>query len=169
MFSIFHTSSCGSTLLACLLSKSISSYSEPDWVTEIFTYKDLNEKIERAKECHKPNTLVKYSSLVCEIAPHIEGKKVFLYRNLEDHIKKKQECGCIVGSVAHEAKLWHKRFGYILDSDNVLFIEANHFFDNQQEVVKKVCDHFGIEYIPIEIDFHVKKAGYHHTNIPINI
>lgn len=170
MFSIFHTSSCGSTLLTCLLSKSIKSYSEPDWISEIFTYgEDLNKKLDRIKDCHKSNTLVKYSSMVCEVAPHIEGKKIFLYRNLDDHIKKRQECGCIVGSVSYEAKLWHKRFGYILDSSDVLFIEANYFFNNQQEVAKKACDHFGIEYIPIEIDFHVKKAGYHHTNTPINI
>ena len=168
MFSIFHTSGCGSTLLACLLSKSLPSYSEPDWVTELFIYKGLDEKIKRIKECHKPNTLIKYSSMICEIAPHIEGKKVFLYRNLNDHLKKKLE-HLFAKSAPEEAKLWHQRFGYILDSEDVLFIEANHFFDNQQETAKKVCDHFGIEYIPIEIDFHVKKAGYHHTNTPINI
>jgi AAA15 family ATPase/GTPase len=30
-YSIFHTSRCGSTLLACLLSKSIPTLAEPSW------------------------------------------------------------------------------------------------------------------------------------------
>ena len=164
MYSIFHTSSCGSTLLTCLLSKSIASYSEPDWVNEVYWMENLDEKINRVKECHKQNTLVKYSSKLYEIAPYFDNKKVFIYRNFDDHLIKLNP-----DNKHDEAVLWNKRFEHLINSHNVLYIEYNYFIKNQQSTAQKVCNHFGIEYIPIEIDFHVKKAGYHHTNTPINI
>ena len=43
MYSIWHTSHCGSTYLACLLSKSTPTYSEPTWCRK-------DEIIERYKE-----------------------------------------------------------------------------------------------------------------------
>jgi len=166
MFAIFNTSRCGSTLLTCLLSKSVTSYSEPDWLHEICDIQDMSKKIEMIKQFHKPNTLIKYSSMHCDVAPHLDCKKVFLYRNFDDHLKKLNPHP---QTKHYEATFWNERFTHMLKSQDVLFIESNYFLNNQQEIAKKVCNHFNIEYVPIEINFHVKDAGYLHTNTPIDI
>jgi len=164
MYSIFHTSHCGSTLLACLLSKSIPTLTEPSWSHDIRFVESIEDKLKLVEANHKQNILVKYSSLVCDIAPHIEGKKVFLYRDYQDHINKLQPI-----DKEQESLFWCFRFANLIKAKDVLFIESNYFLNNQQQVVKEVCDWFDIEYIPIEINFHVKQTGYNHKNEPIKI
>ena len=169
-YSIFHTSYCGSTLLACLLSKSIPTLTEPDWSHKAREINDLWEKVDFVKLNHPNNTLVKYSSLICEVMPHIEDKKVFLYNNFEDHLRKLQS---VIPSddfnMHYEGIEWAKRFTWASLSNHALYLQSNFFLNNQQEACKLVCDHFDIEYKPIEIDFHVKIAGYNHRNEPIAI
>ena len=50
-----------------------------------------------------------------------------------------------------------------------MYIESHYFINNQQEVAKEICDWFEVTYVPVEIDFHVKQAGYNHNNIPIKL
>ena len=78
-YSIFHTSQCGSTLLATLLKEKKITYSEPPWSCRIDMLNILSAEDE---------TIVKYpsfASLVCRILP---GKKVFIFRGLNDHLEK---------------------------------------------------------------------------------
>lgn len=164
MYSIFHTSHCGSTLLACLLSKSILTLTEPSWSHKIRFMDSIEDKVKLVEANHTKNTLVKYSSLVCDVAPHISGKKVFLYREYQDHISKLQSV-----DKKQEGLFWCFRFANLIKAKDVLFIEYNYFLNNQQQVAKEVCDWFGIEYIPVKIDFHVKQAGYNHQDKPIKL
>jgi hypothetical protein len=164
VYSIFHTSHCGSTLLACLLSRSVPTLTEPRWSHDIKFVDSIEDKVKLVEANHKENTMVKYSSLVCDIAPHIMGKKVFLYRNFQDHINK-----LLPTDQEHEAMFWCFRFINLIKTKDVLFIECNYFLNNQQQVAKEVCDWFGIDYVPVEIDFHVKQAGYNHRDNPIEI
>jgi hypothetical protein len=167
VYSIFHTSHCGSTLLACLLSKSVATLTEPKWSHDIRFVEGLEDKVKLVKNNHKENTLVKYPSLVCEIAPFIDGKKVFLYKNFEDHLCKMR---AVHGkSDKDHAMFWCFRFANLIKAKDVLFIECNYFLNNQQQVAKEVCNWFGIDYVPVEINFHVKQAGYNHRDEPIKI
>lgn len=167
MYSIFHTSHCGSTLLSCLLSKSIPTLTEPKWSHEIKVIDNIKNKLKLVKNNHKQNILVKYPSFVCEIAPFVDGKKVFLYKNFEDHLCKMRAVH--EGNDKDHAMFWCFRFANLIKSKDVLFLESNYFLSNQQEAAKKVCDWFGIDYVPVEIDFHVKQAGYNHKDEPIEI
>lgn len=159
-YSIFHTSRCGSTLLACLLSKSIPTLAEPSWACQQIDKIDFNKD-------HLDGHLVKYPSRAYQLMPTIKSRIVFLYRNLDDHLKKLQS----VRQINHreEAFLWALRFFYATQVENILFIESNYFFNNKKETCELVCSHFGIEYKPFEINFHVKDAGYLGKDTVINI
>ena len=162
MYSIFHTSYCGSTLLACLLSKSVPTVTEPWWSHEIRKETNIDKKIDLHKYNHVYGMLVKYPSLTCDIAPYVNGKKVFLYRNFKDHIKKLNS-----NNIQYESILWSSRFLSMSNSKDVLFIESNELFDNKNEVCNRVCNHFNIEYKPIDIEFHVKQHGFNMRDYPI--
>lgn len=164
MYSIFHTSHCGSTLLACLLSKSVPTVTEPKWSHEIRMTDSLETKVALHSSNHTDGLLVKYSSLVCEIAPHVKGKKVFLYRNFQDHIEKLNPV-----DTQAEAMLWCFRFSNLAKANDVMYIESHYFLNNQQEVAKAVCEWFGVTYTPVEIDYHVKQAGLNHRDTPIQL
>lgn len=167
MYSIFHTSHCGSTLLSCLLSRSIPTITEPKWSHDIQFVDNIKDKLKLIEANHKKNMLVKYSSLVCDIAPYVKGKKVFLYKNFEDHLSKMRSVHG--GLDKTHGMFWCKRFAHLIMADDVLFLESNYFLNNQQQATKEVCDWFGIDYVPIEINFHVKQAGYNHRDEPIKI
>jgi hypothetical protein len=142
----------------------VPTLTEPSWSHSIRFIDNIDDKLKLVKENHKDNILVKYSSLVCDIAPHIKGKKVFLYRDYQDHINKLHPL-----DKEQESLFWCFRFANLIKSKDVLFIECNYFLNNQQQVAKEVCNWFDIEYIPIEIDFHVKGAGFNHRDQPIKI
>lgn len=150
-YSIFHTSRCGSTLLACLLSKSIPTLAEPSWscnpIEDIYPNKN-----------HTDGHLVKYPSKAYQIIPHINSKIVFLYRNFDDHLKKLESVKEI--NRQEEAFLWSSRFFYATQASDIIFVESNYFLNNQKETCQLICDYFGIKYNPIEINFHVKDAGF---------
>ena len=162
MYSIFHTSFCGSTLLACLLSKSIPTVTEPSWTHKLKVEKDLNTKLDIVNRYHTNGLLVKYPSLTCDIAPHINGKKVFLYQDFKDHLKKLNKDYQDI-----ETKLWTNRFLYLTSSKDVLFINSKELFSNQEDVCIKICNHFNIEYQPVNINFHVKEYGFNMKDYPI--
>jgi len=162
-YSIFHTSHCGSTLLACMLSSSVDTITEPKWSHDIVSTNDMTKKIQLIKDNHKDHLLVKYSSLCTEVAPNIDGKKVFLFRNILDHLNKLQ------GNI-QEAKFWLYRWNNLLESSDVLCISFEQFMEDKHKACKEICKHFEIEYKPVkDIDFHVKQAGYNHNDNPIRI
>ena len=159
-YSIFHTSFCGSTLLACLLSKSINTLAEPSWACLPIDQVDFNKN-------HIDGQLVKYPSMAYKLIPNIDSKIVFLYRNFDDHLNKLESVREI--NRQEEAFLWSLRFSYATQAKDIIFIESNYFLNNQKETCQLICDYFGIEYKPIEINFHVKDAGYLGKDTVINI
>lgn len=156
-----------------MLSRSIDTVTEPKWSHKIRFTEDLEAKLKLVKDNHKDNLLVKYSSLCTEVAPHIEGKKVFLYRNFESHLKKldtENTKGGQFENMLYEANFWNFRFSNLINAKNVMFIDSDYFLSNQHKVAEQVCGWFEIEYKPLpDIDFHVKHAGYNHNNSPIKI
>jgi len=169
-YSIFHTSHCGSTLLACLLSKSIPTITEPDWVHKAVNIQTLEEKVKFVNKHQKENILVKYASLICDVMPDVSGKKVFLYRNFEDHLRKLGSHGNPNFNIQKEAIFWAQRFLHATISQDVLYLQTEYFLNNKEEALNQVCDHFGIEYKPTkDINFNVKEAGFNHRNKPIKL
>ena len=146
-----------------MLSSSVDTVTEPKWSHEIRFTNDMAKKIQLIKDNHKDNLLVKYSSLCTEIAPNIDGKKVFLFRNILDHLNKLQ-------GDTQEAKFWLYRWTNLLDSSDVLFMSFEQFMEDKHKACELACNHFEIEYKPVkDIDFHVKQAGYNHNDTPIRL
>jgi hypothetical protein len=188
MYSIFHTSHCGSTLLSALLSKSVPTLNEPLWS---HTLKDLEDPISAIEELHLEGTLVKYSSVYCRLMNQIEGKKVFLYRGLASHVKKLKDHPDDIAFHFEAMKdhlngrfhninvegsdtlkcaiLWADRCFSAIDSKDVLSINADDLFEDPQRVAKKVCRFFEVEYVPTDITYNVKEAGLNHTDQVINL
>jgi hypothetical protein len=185
-YSIFHTSHCGSTLLASILSKSIPTLTEPSWSHEL---KDKKDPISYINENHLNGHLVKYSSVYCHLMPQVEGKKVFLYRPLVSHTKKLKNSldtpfhlSAMTPNLHNKTKswdmgntettiqtlLWMDRCFWAMEAKDLLLIDAKDLFEDQQKVAKKVCRFFEIEYIPVEINYQVKLANLNHSNEPIN-
>lgn len=194
-FSIFHTSHCGSTLLASLISKSIQVYSEPDWSHQIILKENDDEIRDYITKNHLDNTVVKYSSVYCYASPHLPDPKVFLYRKMKHHMQKYLLHGDAMfktvgwnlnvmgkhhhpvveqlplsGSHLHAcAYLWVDRFLWIKEATNVLWLDSDDFFDNPKGIAEQVCNHFQIPYTTLDIPFNVKTAGLNHTSSPINV
>lgn len=187
MYSIFHTSQCGSTLLGALLSKSLPTRNEPDWSHKIA---EQTNPLEFVKQNASDNEIIKYPSVYCYLMPQIEGKKVFVYRSLASHIKKLKDSPDLVfhlnamtpnlhrktqgwdmgtTETTIQTLLWMDRCFWTIDSKDVLLINAQDLFEDQQKVAKKVCAHFGIEYVPIEINYDVKTAELNHTDNAIEL
>ena len=72
---IYHTSHCGSTLMASLLMRSCLVYSEPKWIEELIKDAEKNNSLDK-------NTVIKFPSSFCCHARKFQGKKVFLFRKL---------------------------------------------------------------------------------------
>jgi len=194
-YSIFHTSNCGSTLLATLLRNSIETYSEPTWIDKIYlqktdeflreyNYEKWDDIIKRKKLFHKDNTLVKYPSYASFLSNMVSGKKIFLYRDLRDHMEKitSQDKGNTLfrrisyhyeifklrnlypdvkpkNDIQKMAFVWAHHLLDISKSQNVLFLKSNDFFLHPIEIVNKVTKFFDIT--PVKdfdpLSFHVKK------------
>jgi hypothetical protein len=186
-YSIFHTSHCGSTLLASLLSKSIPTLTEPSWSHKL---KDEEDSISCIKENHLSGQLVKYPSVYCHLMPQVEGKKVFLYRPLVSHIQKLKNSldtpfhlSVMAPNLHYKTKTWHTeetettiqtflwmdRCFWAIDAKDILLISSNDLFEDPQKVTKKVCRFFEVEHIPVEIDYQVKLANLNHSNESINL
>ena len=194
-YSIFHTSNCGSTLLATLLRNSIETYSEPTWIDKIYlqktdefleeyNYEKWDDIVKRKKLFHKDNTLVKYPSYASFLSNVVTGKKIFLYRDLRDHMEKitSQDKGNTLfrrisyhyeifklrnlypdvkpkNDIQKMAFVWAHHLLDISKSQNVLFLKSNDFFLHPIEIVNKVTKFFDIT--PVKdfdpLSFHVKK------------
>jgi hypothetical protein len=166
-YSIFHTSHCGSTLLACLLSKSIPTLTEPDWVHDIVKIGSSEQRRKFAIKHAPDNVLIKYSSLVNDVAPFIEGKTVLLYRDLDNHLRHFSKYPNV--DLKFEAGLWANKMASAVISNDIFLLETNAFLKDTERAAEAVCKFFEIEYKPLDfkIDFNVKEAGYNHSNTPI--
>ena len=175
-YSIFHTSQCGSTLLATLLKNSIKTYSEPKWATHPHTV------LKTKSLYHEDNTLIKYPSYTSFISNMIPDKKVFIFRDLQDHLEKiTSKERAMNRHLSYHYKIYRERNIFpdietktdlqklafiwahtifdINNSQNVLFLNANDLFLYPRETVNKVTKFFNID--PVEdldpLSFYVKK------------
>ena len=176
---IYHTSHCGSTLMATLLANSTIVYAEPKWSENIF----LNENLEYLKNIN--NTVIKFGSGWCPFSKKLSGKKVFLYRKLKHHLYKIKTSNYIhsIISTKYEhhlnychpslkecqfhsdlekiAFMWLNNIQWINESSDVLWIETNSFLSNKKETMDNVCDYFEIDRVKnFELsNFYVKSFG----------
>jgi len=197
-YSIFHTSHCGSTLLASMLSKSVPTVTEPSWSHRIHKQPGKTNTINFLSSNLVDNTLVKYSSMYCYVAPLVGGKKIYLYRTLQSHLEKMlsnssylinnseytvevlkgnlhKNLGCdytgikTSGHIKAHALMWVDRYLHINDSKDLFFVSSSDFLNDKQKIAKLVCDFFEIEYIPVGDQFNAKLSGLNHNNIPISL
>ena len=194
-YSIFHTSNCGSTLLATLLRFNIKTFSEPTWIDNIYlqkpneflkeyNYSRWDDIVKEKKLSHDDNTLIKYPSYASFLSNVVSGKKIFLYRDLRDHIEKItsfQKGSTMIRRLTYHyeifklrnlfpdvnpendrqklAFVWAHHMFDISKSKNVLFIKTNDFFLHPIEMVDKVTKFFDIDSVKDfdPLSFHVKK------------
>lgn len=196
--SIFHTSFCGSSLMACMISKSLETYSEPDWLYNL-EYLELEDTKHYCNKFYKDNSIIKYPSFYTYLSALVKDKQVFLYRNLRKHLSKMEEASAVFDCLrGHNVTIrclhpslekinkanilslkkakdviifnWLNIFLYMKTNKDVLFIECDSFLDSKQKTMQRVADHFEIDYKPVEINFDVKACGFHnHSNDPINL
>jgi hypothetical protein len=165
---IFHTLDSKALRLACLLSKSIPTLTEPSWSIEALEIQDLWEKVYFVSKNHTEDILVKYPSQLCDVMPHVEGKKVFIYRDLKDHLLTQAFIDSNMNE-QHHAFIWAQKLTWATITKDILFINTKDFLKNEKKVLKQICKFFGVKYKPVEILFNLKKAGYNNQDTPIKI
>jgi hypothetical protein len=175
---IYHTSHCGSTLMATLLANSTVVYAEPSWIHNLIQNEKLIGEL-------TDNIVIKFQSSLCHYSEYLAGKKVFLYRKLKHHlykIKSSNYTDSIV-STKYEYHLYHchpslKEYQFhtdlekivfiwlniiqwISETSDVLWIETNSFLKNKKETMDIVCDHFEIDRVKnFDLsNFYVKSFG----------
>ena len=190
-YQIYHTSHCGSTLLTSMLSSAIPSYSEPSWCHQLIRGEDISfcQQIEKYE-----NSLIKLPSGLCHFAHEMEDKKIFLYRNLKNHLFKlltvDQNKNNYLNTYyeyflknihpnlegiefdTDEKKhvfLWANRVFWLLDSPNVFGVESNKFFLNRKEILNEICDFLELERIKnfSYENYDVKSIGMNGINIEL--
>ena len=152
---IYHTSHCGSTLMATLLANSTTVYCEPSWTSSL-----LDGKL------NLDNVTIKFGSGWCPFSNKLPGKKVFLYRKLKHHLFKIKSSHYIdsIISTKYEhhltychptlkefqfqtdlekiAFMWLNNVQWVKEVNDVLWVESNSFFENKKETMNLVCDYF---------------------------
>ena len=190
-YQIYHTSHCGSTLLTSMLSSAIPSYSEPSWCHQLIRGEDISfcQQIEKYE-----NSLIKLSSGLCHFAHEMEDKKIFLYRNLKNHLFKlltvdKNKNNYLNTYYEYFLKnihpnlegiefdtdekkhvfLWANRVFWLLDSPNVFGVESNKFFLNRKEILNEICNFLELERIKnfSYENYDVKSIGMNDINIEL--
>jgi hypothetical protein len=187
MYSIFHTPDSGSNLLSYLLSKSITTFTEPDWALNL---KDEKNPIDHIDENHLDNHLINYPSMYCYLMPQINGKKIFLYNPLVSYLIKAKETKKVTANLelikSHlhpktriwqfnkdsnlhcHTLTWMDKCFWAIDSQNVLLINAHTLFEDPQKTAKKICRFFEIDYMPVEVNYNVALTGLN-NNDPIDL
>jgi hypothetical protein len=189
---IYHTSHCGSTLLVKLLSEVISSYSEPSWCHKIINGENIDffEEIKKYDE-----SLIKFPSGFCHFATHVDNKKVFLYRNLKNHLFKLLALDGDIHQYLNyyydyfqfnihpklkginfddigkkHVFLWANRIFWMMDSVNVIAVESNNFFNNKKDILDEICEFFEIKKVKnfSYINYNVKSVGMNRNDIEIS-
>ena len=175
---IYHTSHCGSTLMATLLANSTVVYAEPSWIHNLIQNDELIKEL-------TDNTVIKFQSSLCHYSGHLTGKKVFLYRKLKHHLYKIKTSNYTdnIVSTKYEYHLnhchpslkeyqfdsdlekivfiWLNIIQWISDTPEILWIETNSFLGNKKETIDIVCDHFEIDRVKnFDLsNFYVKSFG----------
>jgi hypothetical protein len=152
----------------------------------------IREKKSPKKIENIPGVVTKYPSGLCHLAPVIEGPKVFLYRNLGEHLIKLRadvdtfyidyyfdyfqlychpELKNMVFNSCLEKNifLWAHRILWAKESD-ALFIKSGDFLLDPDPVFKTICTLFDVnhsEKITFP-SFNVKTAGYLGQNAALN-
>lgn len=189
---IYHTSHCGSTLLASLLSNVIPTYSEPSWCHEIIQGRNVYflEKIKEYK-----NSLIKLPSSLCCFSHLTEDKKIFLYRNLKNHLFKLllldhskynylekqyqfhlEHCHLKLKSVNFDTNdrkyifLWANRMLWMLESKNCFWVEANYFLSKKTKSLRETCQFLNLKEVEDYSyqQYHVKQLGFNNNNVEIS-
>jgi hypothetical protein len=189
---IYHTSHCGSTLLISLLSEVIPSYSEPSWSHEIYGSIDINfqEKIKEYNNC-----IIKLPSALCHYAVQTQSKKVFLYRNLKNHLFKlillnndpdhyiNWYYDYFLQNIHPNLKgidfntsgkkhvfLWANRIFWMSESQNCYTINANHFFSNKKQCLSDICNFLNIKEVKnfFHQEYNVKEIGMNRNEIELS-
>jgi len=170
---IYHTSHCGSTLMATLLKDcGIPVYTEPGWTHSFFkpNYKPVFNRIMKNYD----GSIIKFPSPLCNFSSHFHGEKIFLYRKLKHHLfKRKTQISydgtppiksIIAWSYGHHIKychpslskitfdtdlkkhifMWANQIQWMTYSNDVLWVESNNFFKNKKETMDLVCDHLNL-------------------------
>ena len=162
---IYHTSHCGSTLMATLLANSTIVYCEPPWSENIL----LNDDLEIPNDFN--NIVIKFGSGWCPFSNNLPGKKVFLYRKLKHHLFKIKSSHYIESIISTKyehhlnhchkslkdfqfktdlgkiAFMWLNNVQWIKEVDDVLWVETNSFFKEKQKIMDIVCDHFQLNVV----------------------
>jgi hypothetical protein len=184
---IYHTSHCGSTLMATLLTGSAVVYCEPPWTQNIL----LNDDVQIPEDIG--NIVIKWGSGWCPFSNKLPGQKVFLYRKLKQHLFKiKSYYMDNIISTKYEnhlnhchssikeyqpkthlekiAFMWLNNVTWLKEVDDVLWLESNSFFKNKKETMDLVCDHFELNPINnFELsNVYVKSFGLIGKETPIN-
>ena len=185
---IYHTSHCGSTLMATLLANSTTVYCEPKWSSDLLLSKDLNI----VKNFN--DITIKFGSGYCPFAKNLFGKKIFLYRKLNHHLFKIKTSNYIAHIVstkyehhlthchpllkAHQfetdlekiAFMWLNNILWIKEVNDILWIESNSFFENKKETMNIVCDYLNLDRVKnFELStVYVKSFGLIGNENPIN-
>ena len=186
---IYHTSHCGSTLLTSLLKDVIPAYSEPLWCHQVMHYGvDFFKNLDQYE-----NGIIKFPSGLCHFAHQTKGKKIFLYRQLKQHLFKillERRTEYIDYYYSYFRKnihpslktiefdtinkmnvfLWANRIMWISECSDILWIDTNEFLSNKKKTLNFVCDYFDIEQVnDITLaDIHVKSVGMNHNDIELN-
>jgi len=186
---IYHTSHCGSTLLISLLKESAKSYSEPSWTHQVITN---NSDFFKSIKLYD-NGVIKFPSGLCHFAHQTEGKKIFLYRKLKQHLFKilsnyrtyyiDYYYSYFSNNIHPSLKgikfdtiekqnifLWANRIMWIFECENITWIESNQFLLNKQKTLNSICDYFQIDRVSnFQLtDIHVKSIGMNHNDIELN-
>lgn len=189
---IYHTSHCGSTLLASLLSSTITTYSEPSWCHKIIHGQPINF-LEEVKAYE--NALIKFPSSLCCFSPLTDDKKIFLYRNLKNHLFKLlilddskydyienryefylNHCHPKLKSINFDTKdqkyifFWANRVFWMLESKNCFWVEANHFLSQKEKFLKDICNFLELKQVENYTyqQYDVKRLGFNNSDIEIS-
>jgi hypothetical protein len=195
---IYHTSHCGSTLMASLLAGSSVVYSEPPWTNLLLqdNQDEILNILEKQVNQYEGKIVVKFQSSFCCLSKNFTDKKIFLYRKLIHHLFKfkfslrlmcddiliykykihKDHCHSALKHFEFKSDLekilfiWSNNVHWMLESDNVLWVESNNFFRDKKKVMNDVCNHLELKMITnFELsNFHVKSFNINGNEHEIN-
>lgn len=191
---IYHTSHCGSTLMASLLKDcGLPVYTEPSWTHDMIQERGPRVFNKEMKEYD--NSIIKFPSAMCNFSDHFYGEKVFLYRKLNAHLLKRKSINGQIERVIslfykHNVKychpslkeiefdtnikkiifMWANRIQWLRDAKDILWIESNSFFLDKKKTMDLVCEHLKL---PQVTDYslcriYVKGIGMNNSDIELS-
>lgn len=187
---IYHTSHSGSTLLISLLKESTKAYSEPNWTHQII--KNNFDSIFFESMSQYDSGTIKLPSGLCHFAYRTSGKKIFLYRQLKQHLFKilferrveyidyyysyfRKNIHPSLKNIEFDSIdkmnifLWANRIMWILECQDILWINTNSFLENKKKSLDYICDHFQISKInDLSLSsVHAKSIGMNHQEVDL--